>query len=297
MISVHPTDLWPRVEARLHEVCKLSLRPVQILGKPRFNRCTWVAEGDPGTVIVKAISNPFALKRLTWTDEALSILTTRGYPVPRTLWRGALDEKWFVVVQDRMPGEPLTTLDASTLDALFSLVDLQAAPGISAGGWDTSWWIAVVLFEGWEGWWKSVQICAPETERRLRSFLQPAWGLRLPASDLVHGDLNLTNVLCHEGTITGVVDWDDVGVGSRAADLTSLLFDWHRLRLVQESVTSQDIGDRLVRRIIELVGVRGLSCTVTYGAIARIALSAQRGEQEAISIWRQVSEAIVDVAT
>jgi len=48
---------------------------------------------------------------------------------------------------------------------------------------------------------------------------------------VVHGDLNLTNVLAADGAITGVLDWDDVGVGWRAADLAGLLFDWHRLRL------------------------------------------------------------------
>lgn len=178
-----------------------------------------------------------------------------------------------------MPGEAIEILDASALDALFALVDLQADPGITAGSWDISSWMSVVLFEGWEGWWKAVQTCSPETERKLRSFVQPAWGVRLPTKDLVHGDLNLTNVLCYQGTISGVVDWEDVGIGSRASDLTSLLFDWHRLRLSKESATIPDGGERLGRRIIELVGVEGLRCTVTYGAIARIALCAQRGEQ------------------
>jgi hypothetical protein len=245
-------------------------------------------------MIVKAVSNPFALKRLTWTEQALSILRKRGYPIPRTLWRGALDDQWLIVVQTRVPGEAIKILDLSTLAALFALVDLQADPGITAGSWDISWWMSVVLFEGWEGWWKAVQAYAPETEHKLRSFLQPAWGVRLPANDLVHGDFNLTNVLCYQGTISGVVDWDDVGVGSRASDLTSLLFDWQRLRLSKQSATIPDGGERLVRRIIELVGIEGLRCTITYGAIARIALSAQRGEQEAFSTWRQVAEAIMD---
>ena len=296
MINVYPPDLWARVETRVREVCSLSLRPVQLLGRPRPNRCTWLAEGGPETVIVKAVSNPFALKRLTWTEQALSILKKRGYPIARTLWRGALDEQWLIMVQARVPGEAIKILDASALDALFALVDLQADPGITAGSWDISWWMSVVLFEGWEGWWKTVQTCAPETGHKLRSFVQPAWGLRLPADDLVHGDLNLTNVLCDQGTISGVVDWDDVGIGSRASDLTSLLFDWHRLRLSKQSAAVPDGGERLVRRIIELVGIEGLRCTITYGAIARIALTAERGEQEALSTWRQVAAAIVDFA-
>lgn len=62
-----PPDLWARVETRIREVCSLSLRPVQLLGRPRPNRCTWLAEGGPEAVIVKAVSNPLALNRLMWT--------------------------------------------------------------------------------------------------------------------------------------------------------------------------------------------------------------------------------------
>jgi aminoglycoside phosphotransferase (APT) family kinase protein len=41
-------------------------------------------------------------------------------------------------------------------------------------------------------------------------------------TDVVHGDLNLSNVLARDGAITGIVDWDHIGVGSRALDLTEL---------------------------------------------------------------------------
>jgi aminoglycoside phosphotransferase (APT) family kinase protein len=69
--------------------------------------------------------------------------------------------------------------------------------------------------------------------------------------------------------ISGVVDWDHLGVGSRALDLTSLLFDWQRLRLADEDSVTADGGARLVRRVVEIAGGPGLRCTVTYGAIAR----------------------------
>jgi len=154
--------------------------------------------------------------------------------------------------------------------------------------------MAVVLFEGWERWWDGTEAVAPGTAGHLRTFLTPAWGHRLPAADVVHGDLNITNVLTRGGAITGVVDWDHVGLGSRAADLTSLLFDWHRLRLAGERTTAPDGGERLVRRITQMVGEEGLRCTVTYGAIARLALTARRGRREEVESWRLVTEAILD---
>lgn len=230
-------ELWGSVAARIQASCGWSLRPLTQLGTPREGRRTWLAEpvggGGPGRAIVKASANPFAPSRAAWAASAMGLLGKRGYPVPALLWRGPLDDRWFLVVQARLPGHPLGTLDAPTLDALLALVELQAdqGHGLGEGGWDISWWIGVVLFEGWEHWWDAAHLVAPRAGRRLRTFLQSAWGHRLPAADLVHGDLNLTNVLAEHGVITGVVDWDDLGVGCRAVDLAGLLFDWQRLRL------------------------------------------------------------------
>jgi aminoglycoside phosphotransferase (APT) family kinase protein len=109
----------------------------------------------------------------------------------------------------------------------------------------------------------------------------------------VHGDLNLTNVLAGDGVITGVVDWDNVGLGSRAADLAGLLFDWHRLRLAGDPLAPNG-AERLVRRIVETVGDQGLRCVVAYGAVARLGLAAQRREPDALQTWRRVTDALLD---
>lgn len=110
----------------------------------------------------------------------------------------------------------------------------------------------------------------------------------------MHGDLNLTNVLAADGAISGVVDWDDLGVGCRAADLAGLLFDWHRLHLAGEQGLAPDGAERLVGRIIQIAGERGLRCVVAYGAVARLGLAAQRNEADALWTWRHVVEALLD---
>jgi Ser/Thr protein kinase RdoA (MazF antagonist) len=227
-------ELWLQTAARIRAARGWSLKPLAHLGHPREDSRAWLAEGEPRAVVVKLTANPFALERAAWAAEALSLLRARGAPAPEPLWSGRLDERWFAVVQPRLPGEPVSLLDASLLEQLFALVELQADPSLGPGGWDVSRWIATVVFEGWEGWWTAPSKAAPETTRRLRAFLEPARGHRLPVADLVHGDLNLSNVLALDGVITGVVDWDHVGVGSGALDLTSLLYDWQRLRLADE---------------------------------------------------------------
>lgn len=297
MIASGADELWVSAAGRIGAACGWALKPLRKAGRARNERHTWLAQGEPGTVVVKALANPFAGQRAEWTLDALSWLAARGYPVPEVLWQGGLDERWFLVVQTWLPGEPFPALDESALNELLALVDLQADHRLGPGGWDVSWWIGAVVFDGWEHWWEGAEAVAAETSERLRRFLRPAWGHRLPTADIVHGDLNLTNVLARDGRITGVVDWDNVGRGSRALDLTSLLFDWHRQRLAGQTALAQDGGERLVRRIIEIAGVAGLRCTVTYGAIARLALGAQRGDRDDCETWRLVVDAILDLAS
>ena len=50
-------------------------------------------------------------------------------------------------------------------------------------------------------------------------------GLRLPPADYANNDLNLSDILTNGQRITGVVDWDEFGLGNRALDLTALAFD------------------------------------------------------------------------
>jgi hypothetical protein len=293
-VSFEVDELWPRFATLIRSERGWSLRPLAQLSQPRADRSTWLAEGERGTVIVKLSANRLAFERAAWTAEALSRLRERGMPVPVPLWWGRLDERWWALVQPQLPGEPVDTVDASLFEQLLALVELQAEPLLGPGGWDVSWWVGVVVFEGWEGWWEGAERAAPGTARGLRGFLEPARGYRLPVGDLVHGDLNLSNVLTHDGAISGVVDWDHLGVGSRALDLTSLLFDWQRLRLADETSVPPDGGERLRRRIGELAGEQGLRCAICYAAIARLALGQQRGDHDQVETWRRVTESILD---
>lgn len=47
--------------------------------------------------------------------------------------------------------------------------------------------------------------------------------VELPTGDLVHGDFNTCNVLMHAGRLSGVIDVDALGSGTRAIDYAWLL--------------------------------------------------------------------------
>ncbi|WP_344884506.1 phosphotransferase [Allokutzneria multivorans] len=49
--------------------------------------------------------------------------------------------------------------------------------------------------------------------------------LRVPRTEsVVHGDLGPEHLLCHEGAVSGVIDWTDVHLGDAAIDLAWTLF-------------------------------------------------------------------------
>ena len=193
------------------------------------------------------------------------------------MWHGLISAQWHVTVQNRFPGRPLFArggaLDGPMLDGVLDLVELQADAGIMAGDRDFAGYVANVLFGDWDQVWDDAPracVAAGPLCARLRRWLQPVWlqpvwGLRLPAADYAHNDLNLSNVLADGARITGVVDWDEFGLGSRALDLVALAVDCERLG-------DHAAEDRLLGRAAQVAGEDGLRCLLSYRAIAGLAV-------------------------
>jgi aminoglycoside phosphotransferase (APT) family kinase protein len=239
----------------------------------RQSGMTWAARAQPaGPIVVKVRHGDRAEEKTQWCAAHLPALGARGYPVPAILWHGMISAEWHVTVQNRLPGRPLYPLDGPTLDgpmvdALLRLVELQADAGIPAGDGDFTGYVASVLFDGWdEIRADAARACAAAGPlcARLRRWLQPVWGLRLPPADYAHNDLNLSNILTDGARITGVVDWDEFGLGSRALDLTALAVDCER-------GGDHATADRLLARAASVAGGDGLRCLVSYRVIGGLA--------------------------
>jgi aminoglycoside phosphotransferase (APT) family kinase protein len=85
---------------------------------------------------------------------------------------------------------------------------------------------------------------------------EPAW---FPTSGLVHFDLHTDNVLAlDDGTLTGIVDWEDVCEGDHRYDLVALAFDLDG--------HGQEIWDQ----VESLVEPRVLRVYVTHMALRRM---------------------------
>lgn len=253
------------------------------------SRATWAARGErSGPVVVKARCGERADEKTAWCAARLPLLGARGYPMPSIIWHGMVRDPWYVTVQRRLSGRPLTSLDGRLLDEVLRLVELQAGAAIEAGDRDFTGYIAHVLFDDWDEVWADAAraggmagpLCA-----RIRRWLQPVWGRRLPPADYAHNDLNLSNILTDGETITGVVDWDEFALGSRALDLTVLALD------CQER-GAPAAAARLLTRAAQVAGDDGLRCLVSYRALATLAENTREGQSPRADI--QAISAVLD---
>lgn len=280
---------WDEVAALLARVLGEPVSGGLPLTPGWSSRTTWAAHGGrAGSLVVKARCGDRAQEKTAWCAARLPLLAARGYPVPAIVWHGMVRGQWHVIVQNRLPGRRLATLDGRLLEEVLRLVELQADAAIPAGDRDFTSYIANVLFDDWDEVWADARraggaagpLCA-----RIRRWLQPVWGLRLPPADFAHNDLNLSNILTDGDTITGVVDWDEFGLGSRALDLVVLAFD------CQEG-DAPAVADRLLAAAESAVGSEGLRCLVSYRALASLAEDAREGQASHNEV--QAIDAILD---
>ncbi|MGB6457964.1 MAG: phosphotransferase [Streptosporangiaceae bacterium] len=281
---------WPDIGALVARELGEPVHDPRPLTPPRAARQTWAAQAEAGgELVIKARCGDRACAKTAWTAAHLPILGARGYPVPTIVWHGLLDDQWHVTVQNRLPGRPLTSLRPPLFDAVLGLVELQADAGIAAGDHDFTGYIANVLFDDWDDVWVDAArsaAAAAELCDRLRGWLQPVWGLRLEPADYASNDLNLSNVLTDGAQITGVVDWDEFGLGSRALDVVALALDCALLG-------DQATADRLFDRAESIAGRDGLRCLVSYRAIAYLGAGAE-GYDLDLNATAETFSAVVD---
>jgi Ser/Thr protein kinase RdoA (MazF antagonist) len=283
---------WREVQVRIARALGEPVDEARPLTAPRTSRMTWAARGQrSGPIVVKIRRGDRAEEKTRWCAAHLPALGARGYPVPAILWHGVITAEWHVTVQNRLPGRPLNVLDGPMPNTVLRLIELQADAGILAGERDFTSYVANVLFNDWDDVWVDApkasaaagQLCA-----RLRRWLEPVWGLRLPPADYANNDLNLSNILTDGVRITGVVDWDEFGLGSRALDLVALAVDCER--------GGDHAGaDRLLERAALVAGSNGLRCLVSYRAIAGLAHFSHEQQAYGTSLGDEMCTAITAI--
>ncbi len=84
-----------------------------------------------------------------------------------------------------------------------------------------------------------------------------------------------------------------VGIGSRASDATTLLFEWHRLALDMPRLARRGY-ERLLAAMVEIAGADGIRGPITYAALWRLA---HRWREAAVrDMWVTVTRRILEEA-
>ncbi len=175
-------------------------------------------------VVLKWTDDPAWAPRVRQAAELVRRARAVGYPTPAWLAVGTTAAGSPYQLQELVPGSP-PKLDDGLARQLIEICELQR--DLLPEDRDASWsaWSRGVVFDGWDGVWERVHAYDGEVVELLGRYGElcaPYRGEDLPQHDFVHGDLNMGNLLVADGRITGIVDIEAAGGGSRAYDLVSL---------------------------------------------------------------------------
>ena len=246
-----------------------------------FTLISLLAGGSHGTygllhagetrAVLKPAPQPQRDEQLARTVRVVDALRSVGYPAPEYLHVGRAPDGTAYYVQQFLEGEPVADVTAGLLDQILALNALQANRDARriAGDQDWSRHVHCVVFED-ESHWAPAMRAHPAGTAALLEALQALTrslaGVALPSDDVVHSDFGPGNVLAHAGRVTGIVDLEAAGCGSRAIDLAVLLrWGWEGAAPAERT--------RLAERITSIAGPQGAALCLAYQVIDIVAFS------------------------
>ncbi len=193
-----------------------------------------MAHGESGGAFeVRTVDGARAVLKL-YTGDVLDLgaptalvdaLRARGYPVPATLARGAVDGSAYEL-QERLPGEPLEQLTPAMLPGVRALNALQRDVGLAGRGpWIDE--MVTSILDGRIGYCEHAAMGEHSDEtrallERLFRIADDARAVHVSDIDVVHFDFSPYNVLTEGDRVAGVVDWNGATNGDAAFDLVTL---------------------------------------------------------------------------
>jgi aminoglycoside phosphotransferase (APT) family kinase protein len=220
------TDTTESVVAELNVALGTKYELVRELAGGLQSSAYELIDGE-ARVVLKWTDDPGWAPRVRRAADFVRRARAVGYPTPAWLVVGTTASGSPYQLQEFVPGQPLRdapTLDETLARELIAICetqrDLVPENGVS---WST--YSRGVVFDHWDGVWERVRGYGGEAAELLERYdvlCRPYRGHALPDDDLVHGDLNIGNLIVDDGRIAGIVDIEAAGGGSRAYDLISL---------------------------------------------------------------------------
>lgn len=193
--------------------------------------------------------------QLAAAARSVEELRARGWPTSRWLAHGALPKGAVYIVEEFVEGVVPTRLTHDGLEQLLHANRLQAEVRPETPQ-DWSTYIHAVVFDGAADLVARMRARSVTAEllSRLEHVTADLRSLRLPTTDLVHGDFVLRNMLIAHGSLR-IVDTAHVGKGTRAYDLAALLLE----TTVEDGWVDPSIDPKILEdECLSIVGRAGL---------------------------------------
>ena len=237
--------------------------------------------------VLKLSRNPMWLTQVQRATVATEHLKALKYPVPAYTTSGSSDNGTYWLMTE-MPGSGTDQAPTPEQTAdLIRLIDLQKGQAISElMGQDWDWYIADVVFQGEGGNVRSLMQFSGDTSALVADVEGMVVGMQtkvLPKTDLVHGDMDLGQVLFEGQAVSGVLDWDQAGYGDRTIDLVSL---WYSLMQFPES------RDLVMKHMLEISDLEAIKIYAAYKMLATVAWHINKVGGEVIAVVTQARTAL-----
>jgi aminoglycoside phosphotransferase (APT) family kinase protein len=183
--------------------------------------------GGGTRVVLKWSDDPGWAQRVRRAAELVRRARAVGYPTPEWLAVGTTTAGSPYQLQEFVRGTGLhdaSTINESLARELIAICETQREL-VPEDGISWSAYSRGVVFDDWDGLWERVRAYGGESAELIHRYdvlCRPYRDHALPDDDLVHGDLNVGNVIVDNGRIAGIIDIEAAGGGSRAYDLISL---------------------------------------------------------------------------
>ncbi|MEV0950491.1 phosphotransferase [Promicromonospora sp. NPDC050249] len=245
--------------------------------------------------VLKAVprAHPDHLDETLRAQRIVEHMRRRGYPTPAWLAVGATaTHVWHLM--DFVDAAPAPELTSSLVEQLMEIIELQAGQASEPyDHWSYAWRVAT----GRDSAVAGQDLDEAPEHSLLRQSIARLSGhssavsalverLRLvcadvppprDAPDMVHADLATPgNILVRDGTVVAVVDIGNAGSGTRAIDLTTLV--WYSF----DDPLLDDVRKRLWTRILDLVGWDGTAVLTAAHVLHMLEIPVRHGRHDVV---------------
>lgn len=182
-----------------------------------------VIDGDGRRLVLKVQPDRWKAKRLLRAVPVMDHAVTHGWPAAAWLYAGALSDGSAFLLEEYVEGEPITSLDPITLEIIEKANALQSGLAIPEAVDDSHQLEAVAAGDHpWKTLVRDRSAAGTALIRHGDAVIRRLGAVRLPTSDLVHGDYSPSNMVMTAGRTVRFIDCETVARGTRIRDLADL---------------------------------------------------------------------------